>query len=133
MSVRPDTENIKAYQLYLRARELFIARKDLPESIRLFEQVTKLDPNFARGWEGLAAVCSVAVSWGITDRDYDAISNEAAKRALELDATLSMPRAVQGNNIKDWPVDWARSQALMDRAIAADSRNATAHLWRGQN
>ena len=133
MSVRPDTENIKAYQLYLRARELFIARKDLPESIRLFEQVTKLDPTFARGWEGLAAVCSVAVSWGITDRDYDAISNEAAKRALELDATLSMPWAVQGNNIKDWPVDWARSQALMDRAIAADSRNATAHLWRGQN
>ena len=56
---RADTENLEAYQLYLKARELFIARKDLPESIRLFEQVTQMDPEFARGWEGLAAVSSV--------------------------------------------------------------------------
>ena len=42
----------------------FIARSDLPESIRLFERVTRMDPKFARGWEGLAAVSSVAPSWG---------------------------------------------------------------------
>ncbi len=133
VSVHADTENLEAYQLYLKARELFIARKDLPESIRLFEQVTTLDPDFARGWEGLAAVCSVAVSWGIMDRDYTAISSEAAKRALELDPTLSMPWAVLGNNVRLWPVDWALSNSLLDRAIAADPRNATAYLWRGIN
>ena len=133
VSVHADTENLEAYQLYLKARELFIARKDLPESIRLFEQVTQMDPKFARGWEGLAAVCSVAVSWGITDRDYEAISNEAAKRALELDPALSMPWAVLGNNVRLWPVDWALSNSLMDRAIAADPRNATAYFWRALN
>ena len=57
VTVHADTENVEAYQLYLKARELFIARRNLPESIRLFERVTQLDPNFARGWEGLAAVC----------------------------------------------------------------------------
>jgi adenylate cyclase len=132
VSVRADTENLEAYQLYLKARELFIARKDLPESIRLFEQVTTLDPNFARGWEGLAAVCSVANSWGITDRDYPEMATKAARRALELDPTLSMPWAALANTgMSSLPVDWAKHIVMLDRAIAADEHNSTAFLWRG--
>jgi TolB-like protein len=132
VTVRADTENLEAYQLYLKARELFIARKNLPESIRLFEQVTQLDPDFARGWEGLAAVSSVAPSWGIRDRDYLAMTKAAAERALELDATLSMPLAALANAAQQTlPVDWAAYLELLDRAIAADPRNSTAFLWRG--
>ena len=93
VTVRADTENLEAYELYLKARELFIARRELPESIRLFEQVTQMDPGFARGWEGLAAVYAVANSWGIDDRDYDALAKSAAERALQLDPALSMPWA----------------------------------------
>ena len=96
VTVRADTENLEAYQLYLKARELFIARRELPESVRLFEQVTQLDPKFARGWEGLAAVAVVSPSWGIRDRDYMTLAKQAANRALELDPTLSMPWAVLG-------------------------------------
>jgi TolB-like protein len=133
VTVRADTENLEAYELYLKARELFIARKNLSESIRLFEQVTKLDPGFARGWEGLAAVCSVAPSWGITDRDYLSMARSAAKRALQLDATLSMPWAALANATRQqsMPVDWAANLELLDRAIAADPRNSSAFLWRG--
>ena len=131
VTVRADTENLEAYQVYLKARELFIARRDLPESIRLFEQVTQLDPKFARGWEGLAAVCVVVESWGIHDRDYMAQAEQAANRALELDASLSMPWAVLGYVARQHaPVDWARSLELTDRAIAADPHNSTAYLWR---
>jgi len=132
VTVRADTENVEAYQLYLKARELFIARRDLPESIGLFEQVTQMDPNFARGWEGLAAASVVAPSWGIRDRDYMAIATQAANRALELDGSLSMPWAVLGYVTQSrLPVDWARNLELSDRAIAADPRNATAYHWRG--
>jgi TolB-like protein len=132
VTVRADTENLEAYQLYLKARELFIARKDLPESMRLFEQVTQLDPGFARGWEGLAAVYAIAPSWGIVDRDYVELAKPAALRALELDPRLSMPwAALASAEQKSWPVDWARNFELYDRAIAADVHNATAFLWRG--
>jgi TolB-like protein len=132
VTVRVDTKNVEAYALYLKARELFIARKDLPESIRLFEQVTRMDPDFARGWEGLAAVASVAPSWAITDRDYTAMAQQAAKRALEIDPSLSMPWAALGNSYKNvWPVDWSGQFQLLDRAVAADPRNATAYLFRG--
>jgi TolB-like protein len=132
VNVRADTENLEAYQLYLKARELFIARKELPESIRLFEQVTQMDLKFARGWEGLAAVCSVANSWGMTDRDYPEMATQAARRALELDPTLSMPWAALANaGLRSWRLDWASHLELLDRAIAADAHNSTAFLWRG--
>ena len=132
VTVRADTENLEAYQVYLKARELFIARRDLPESIRLFEQVTQMDPNFARGWEGLAAVYSIAPSWGFSDRDYNALTRVAAKKALELDPKLSMPWAALGSAVRDsGAADWEEAFDLYARAIEADPHNATAFLWRG--
>lgn len=132
VGVQADTENLEAYDLYLKARELFLARTDLKESVRLFERVVALDPEFARGWEGLAAVSAIAKSWGLRDRDYTAVARLAARKALELDASLSMPWAAlsmaeQGER----PVDWVKAFAMLDKAIAADPKNASAHLWRG--
>ena len=131
VSVRADTENLQAYELYLKARELFIARSDLPESLRLFERTVELDPRFARGWEGLASVASVMRSWGYDDRDYRAVARSGAERALALDGTLSMPWAALGQVKTDTlPVDWAGAVELYDRAIAADQHNSTAWPWR---
>ena len=131
VKVRADTENLEAYDLYLKARELFNARKDLKESVQLFEKVTELDPKFARGWEGLAAVCAIAQSWGIRDRDYTALAKSAAERALELDSSLSMPWAALAQvEQQTLPVDWKKTLAMADRAVAADPKNATAYLWR---
>jgi TolB-like protein len=131
VSVRADTENLQAYELYLKARELFIARRDLPESMRLFERTVELDPQFARGWEGLASVAAVMRSWGYIDRDYREIARGAAERALQLDDTLSTPWAALGQvKTEILPVDWAGVLELYDRAIAADEHNGTAWLWR---
>ena len=94
VKVVADTGNMQAYELYLKARENFIARRDLPQTTDMFQRVVALDPKFARGWEGLAAVASVAPSWGFKDRDYRTLSAQAADRALELDPSLSMPWAV---------------------------------------
>ena len=132
VQVRADTENMQAYELYLKARENFIARRELSETAGMFERVVQLDPKFARGWEGLAAVSSVAPSWGYSDRDYFALARKAAERALELDASLSMPWAVKSQIIGNtWPIDFSGQLADLDKAIAADPRNATALLWRG--
>ena len=91
-----------------------------------------MDPNFARGWEGLAAVYSVAPSGVSMDRDFKTLTENAAERALELDASLSMPWAALANAARlSMPIDWANNLMLLDRAIAADARNSTAFLWRG--
>jgi len=132
VKVVADTGNMQAYELYLKARENFIARRDLGKTALMFERVVELDPKFARGWEGLAAVASVAPSWGYRDRDYNALALSAADKALELDPTLSMPWAVKAQSAQDtWPIDFATSEQHFQHAIEADPRNATAFLWRG--
>ena len=131
VNVQADTENMQAYEIYLKARELFIARKNVDESVRLFEKVVALDPKFARGWEGLAAACAIAESWGFHDRNYTALAQTSAKRALELDPSLSMPWAVLSMvEISTLPINWEKAMQLHDKSVAADPKNATAYLWR---
>ncbi|MEM1412862.1 MAG: tetratricopeptide repeat protein, partial [Pseudomonadota bacterium] len=121
-----------AYDLYLRGRELFIARESLPLSWELLNQATRLDPQFARAWETLAAIHSVATSWFPGDGiDHEVLALAAARRALELDPELSMPHAVIGMKHEVTGAGYAGAIASLDQAIANDPRNATARLWRG--
>ena len=132
VNVRADTDNMQAYEKYLKARELFVARSDLAESVRLFEQVTGMDPAFARGWEGQAAVYAIVEGWGIQDRDYTELARVAARKALALDASLSMPwAALSITEQRRRPADWDKVMEYADKSIAADPKNATALLWRG--
>ena len=129
--VKADTEDLQAYELYLKARQMFVARRELGEAARLAERAVELDPKFARGWEVLAAIACVAEDWGVRDRDYTAISLAAAQRALDLDPALSMPWAARAiSESIDLPIDWDRYLETLGRAIDADPRNETAHLWR---
>jgi TolB-like protein len=130
ISVATATENLDAYELYLQARSLFLERRHMEDSIALYERAVTLDPEFARAWEGLAAVYSVVESWGFTGRDWDSLAIQAAERALELDPGLSTPWAVKGqiavNNL-----DHVTGMTYLDRAIQLDPGNATNYLWRG--
>ena len=130
ISVTKATENLDAYELYLKARGFFLERQQLEESVALYERAVELDPGFARAWAGLAAVYAVVESWGITGRDWDSLAIEAAERALELDPGLSTPWAVMGQ-IAENNGDYISSMANLDRAIQLDSANATNFLWRG--
>jgi adenylate cyclase len=124
------TENLDAYQLYLKARGLFLARAELETSVALFEQAVALDPQFAQAWADLAAIYSVVESWGIVDRDYFALSLEAADTALELDPSLSTPWAAKAQ-VANEEGDAITSAAHLNKAIELDPGNATHYLWRG--
>lgn len=132
VQVASGTANIDAYDLYLRGRELFIARENLPTAWELLNQATHLDPEFARAWETLAATHSVATSWLPEDEmDHDALALAAARRALELEPGLSMPHAVIAMKHERTGVGYAGAIESLDTAIENDPRNATARLWRG--
>lgn len=132
VSVDKATSNLDAYDLFLKARELFIARKNLPTSWQLLEQATQMDPQFARAWEALAAVRAVATSWFPGDGvDHPVLALEAANRALEIDPTLSMAYAVIGLMFETTGEGFAGAIRNYDLAIANDPKNATAWLWRG--
>lgn len=132
VSVDTATSNLDAYDLFLKARELFIARKNLATSWQLLEQATLMDPEFARAWEALAAVQAVAISWFPGDGiDHPALALSAANRALELDPDLSMAYAVIGLMFEFTGEGYAGAIRNFDLALANDPKNATAWLWRG--
>lgn len=128
--VASDTESLDAYEIYLRAREMFRDRSDLPEAFALFERAVEIDPDFARAWEGMAAVGAVIEDWGFVDRPYREMAATAADRALALDSSLSMPWAVRGLlEFTIRPTDFNTSLGLIQRALDADPNNASALLW----
>ena len=132
VSVDSATSNLDAYDLYLKGRELFIARKNLPTSWQLLEQATSMDPEFARAWDTLAAVHSVALSWDRGDGiDHDALSLAAAHRALEIKPDLSMSYAVIGMKHQITGEGYIGAIENLDLAIKNNPNNATAWLWRG--
>jgi adenylate cyclase len=126
------TENLDAYQLYLKARGLFLARAELETAVALFEQAVTLDPEFSRAWESLAANYSVMTSWGFVDRDYMDLALQAAQKALALDPTLSTPWAVMSQEASD-SGNMITGMGHINKAIELDPDNATHYLWRGIN
>jgi len=132
VSVQSATTNLDAYDLYLKARELFIARVNLSDSWQLLEQATHMDPQFSRAWETLAAVHSVATSWFPGDGiDHEALALAAAHRAIEIDPGLSMAYAVIGMKHQTTGEGYAGAIRNLDLAIKNNPKNATAWLWRG--
>ncbi len=132
VNVEAATENLDAYAMFLTARELFIQRIRLPESIRLYRKAIDLDPNFARAWEGLAAVEVVAADWLIGDGiDHSVLAIEAANQALALNPDLSMPLAVLGLLAARIDQDMIESMEFFSAAIAKDPKNTSAWLWQG--
>ena len=99
VQVQADTENMEAYELYLKARELFIARKRsgrkrAPVRDRPWSW-TRSSRAAGRAWRRSSAV---AESWGFHDRDFNTLADKSARRALELDAELvdALGRVVHG-------------------------------------
>ena len=132
ITVEAATENLDAYEMYLTARELFIKRDQLPESIRLFRKAVELDPNFARAWAGLGAVEAVANDWIVGDGiDHLPLAKAAAEKALSLNPDLSMPLAVLGSVTSGADRDLIGSLDYFGAAIEKDPKNTTAWLWQG--
>jgi len=122
------TGNLRAYDLYLRARANLTERSDDEAGIEMMREATQLDPNFARAWELLAALTFVNGDDGRVTAEGVA----AVERALALDPGLSLAHAVYGMMLTySEPVDWEAGIASLEKAIELDPKNTTALLWLG--
>jgi len=132
VKVEKATDNLDAYDLYLKARGLFIARQNLDVANKLFAQAAQLDPGFALAWEGLAASQWVSSDWLSGDGiDHSELAITAADKALALDPGLSMPYAVIGMSLSEQSRNYLSARENLDMALANDPKNTTAWLWSG--
>ena len=128
---KQGTQNPEAYELYLKGRYAWNKRTvaDLETAISYFNQAIAKDPGYALAYLGLADAYSVLPSHGGTPSEDFPKANAAARKALELDATLAHPHAVLGANEMDYDWDFAGGEAEYKKALELDPSDATAHHW----
>jgi TolB-like protein/DNA-binding winged helix-turn-helix (wHTH) protein/Tfp pilus assembly protein PilF len=134
IDARP-TDNLQAYELYLRGRYLWQRRGDenIRYAITLFEQATELDPKFARAWSSLAATHFTLPVYSDTPRsEHYPLAIFAAHKALAQDDSLAEAYAVLGG-LADMDGKWAEAEALFLLAHANEPLDSTAHLWYGEH
>ena len=125
------TQNPDAYELYLKGRYYWNKRTvpDLETSISYFGQAIAKDPGYALAYSGLGDAYSILPIYGASPSENYPKSNAAARKALELDATLARSHAVLGSNEMEFDWDFAGGEAEYKKAFELDPNDATAHHW----
>jgi eukaryotic-like serine/threonine-protein kinase len=129
-----STTNPEAYQLYLKGR--YFAEKftkdGVNKGIEYFRQAIDLDPNYALAYGGLAFAYSDGEDdFFLSPRDSMPKASEAAKKALELDDTVSEAHLEMGKVHYWYDYDWSAAEKELRRAIELEPNYASAHAYYG--
>jgi len=135
-AVRRPTENLEAYELYLKGRHSWHMRSPaaMQSAVRCFEQVIRLDPEYALAHAGLADCFGVCRGYGwFSAAQSHERAREAVTRAIALDPSLAEVNFSQASYIFWFERNWRDAEAPLRRAIAINPRMAAAHgylaLW----
>jgi len=126
------TNNPEAYRLYLEGRQAWYGRTNegLKQSIALFQQAISADPNYALAYAGLAETYIVAPGYdtGIKSKQGTLLADEAARKAIELDASLPEAHAAHAAALAQ-ALKWSEAESEFRRAIDLNPNNADAHYF----
>jgi serine/threonine protein kinase len=125
--VKRYTENLEAYDLYLRGRyELYkMTREGLDASKHLFDEGIRLDPVYALAYDGLAYCWYSEGFLGfVAPKEAMPKAKASVRRAIELDESVAEAHATLGviHALYDW--DWSGRRARDDAVYRAEWRVA---------
>jgi TolB-like protein len=124
------TENIEAYQLYVRARRLCETRstEGFKRGIEYLNRAIQMDPRYALAYAELAQCISVPCYYGAVDPHIAyPKARAAALGALELDANLAEGHEVLATVLQNYDWDWAGAEREYKRALELNPNYAVAH------
>ena len=132
---RKMTNNVDAYDLFLRGREHIGKRIDdhIPKGIALLEQAVELDPQFAEAWAVLAEAEAVSVGYlDVSSKEADKRARAHIETAKALDPSLVLPYAVSGL-ITGTSLENNYVEAIneLQHALVLDPNNSQALRWLG--
>lgn len=127
------TDNLEAWQLFLRGRSLYQNRGEaqLERALSLLKQAVALDPGFTEAWANLAAANFVYGYY--RDDDFEAYyrdGRQAALRAIEIDPDNGFAHAVLGLfHVGNFA--WEDGMRELDLAIQLNPKETNSLLWKG--
>ena len=128
---KQGTRNPEAYELCLKGRYYWNKQtpSDIATAISYFNQAIAKDIGYALAYAGLADAYNSLANIGGSPSENFPKSNAAARKALDLDATLARPHAVLGNVEMEYDWDFAGGEAEYKKAFELDPNDAATH-WR---
>nr|MBA3894443.1 hypothetical protein [Gemmatimonadales bacterium] len=132
VKVRPPTEDLEAYGLYLKGRHFWNRRteQDLRAGMRYFEQALERDPGFALAHAGLADTWALLGFYSaVPPEEAFPNSKRAAHEALARQPGLveAYPALAYSAMYYDW--DWPGAERAFRRAIELHPGYANARQW----
>jgi TolB-like protein/tetratricopeptide (TPR) repeat protein len=132
---RGGTENLEAYQLYLRGLSSMFRNTtaSLAAARDYFDQAVKLDPGFGLAWaEQSRDAIFLTESGVLSPKEGFESARQLANRALQASPDLPEAHAMLGyvHRSLDW--DWSAADTEFRQALALDPTNATALMFAGQ-
>ena len=143
IEVRVGTDNLSAYEKFLKARSLFVSRVDLDVAEDLLIAAVEQDPEFAEAWEIRSALQFLLVGYGYRVLEQAEVvrrTTDFANRALALNPNSSIALASLAyvrvpTTLRDGVLfekaDWGFLLQQLTRAIEINPRNDSALNWRG--
>jgi len=131
---RRYTENLEAYNFYMRGRHLWSKRTelDIRKAIEYFEKAIELDSNYALAYSGLAdawtAFANPSMPGAIIRSETYAKAREAAETAIGIDKNLAEAHASLGI-IHYVESNLAEAEKEFLRAIELNPGYFWAHYW----
>ena len=95
---KAPTDNVVAYDYYLRGRQFFhqFRRTGIQYARRMFERAIEIDPKYALAYAGVADCCSfLYMYWDGSKSNLDG-ADSASQKALALDSELAEAHASRG-------------------------------------
>lgn len=130
--VRPHTENLEAYQLYLKGRGLLYRRGvAIWQALEAFRAAFALDPRYALACAGLADAYTLLSIYGaLNPGDALPHARAAARQSVELGPELAEAHnAVAGVRMMDW--DWPGADQEFRAALQLNPSYVQARCWHG--
>ncbi|MBI4892249.1 MAG: tetratricopeptide repeat protein [Acidobacteria bacterium] len=124
------TENLEAYNLYLRGRQqLNLASEEgLRRAIFYFEDALKLEPGYAPALASQSMAYSLAGYYALKlDMEPWTKARNLAEQAIRLDAGLAEAHTSLGLSLAFHYWKWADSEAAFRKALEVDQSSALAH------
>jgi TolB-like protein/DNA-binding winged helix-turn-helix (wHTH) protein/Flp pilus assembly protein TadD len=126
---QPRAVNPQAYEAYLRGRHDLNAatsKADLENSIANFTSALGKDTQFSLGYSGLSLSYLALADFYLPPHEVMPKAEEAARKALELDDSLSEAHDALGYVELIYRWDWQAAQQHLQRAIELNPNNALA-------
>ncbi|MGK2963251.1 MAG: protein kinase domain-containing protein [Gemmatimonadaceae bacterium] len=127
------TENVQAYDYYLRGRQYFhqLRRKSLEYARQMFNKAIEIDPEYARAYAGVADSCSMLYTY-FDAREFNLRQADiASKKALALEPDLAEAHVARGLAVS-LRKQFDEAEQEFDTAMKLDPKLFEAPYWYGR-